>query len=59
MEKAKTHFEQIPIEIVKKIAEEVDTEKNIKSDNVTDESPSAKTEPYSVSTGMQCRNRAW
>jgi hypothetical protein len=59
MEKAKTHFEQIPVEIVKKIAHEVESEKKIKSDNVTVEIPSAKTEPYSASAGVQCRNRAW
>jgi hypothetical protein len=59
MEKAKTHFEQIPVEIVKKIADEVDTEKKIRSDNVAIETPDTKTEPYSASAGVQCRNRAW
>jgi hypothetical protein len=59
MEKAKTHFEQIPVEIVKKIADEVDTEKKIRSDNVAIETPATKTEPYSASAGVQCRNRAW
>ena len=59
MEKAKTHFEQIAVEIVKKIADEVDTEKKIRSDNVAIETPATKTEPYSASAGVQCRNRAW
>ncbi len=59
MGKAKTHFEQIPVEIVKKIADEVVTEKKIRSDNVTIDTPATKTEPYSASAGVQCRNRAW
>lgn len=59
MRKVKTHFEQIPIEIVKKIAEEEESdEKEIKSPNVVVETPATKTEPYSVSSFMYCRNRA-
>ena len=59
MRKVKTHFEQIPIEIVKKIAEEEESDqKEIKSPNVVVETPATKTEPYSVSSVMYCRNRA-
>ena len=59
MRKVKTHFEQIPIEIVKKIAEQEESEeKEIKSANVVVETPATKTEPYSVSSFMYCRNRA-
>ena len=59
MRKVKTHFEQIPIEIVKKIAEQEESDqKEIKSPNPLVERPTAKTEPYSVSSFMYCRNRA-
>jgi hypothetical protein len=59
MRKVKTHFEQIPIEIVKKIAEEEESdEKEIKTPNVVVETPATKTEPYSISRFVYCRNRA-
>jgi len=59
MRKIKTHFEQVPIEMVKKIAEEEETdEKEIKNPNVVVETPASKTEPYSVSRFVYCRNRA-
>jgi hypothetical protein len=59
MRKVKTHFEQIPIEIAKKIAEKEESdEREIKSPNVVVETPATKTEPYSVSSVMYCRNRA-
>jgi hypothetical protein len=59
MEKAKTHFEQIPVAIVKKIAEVPEKEEESGNGDVIVETPSAKTEPYSISAGVQCRNRAW
>jgi len=56
MRKATTHFEQIPIEIVKKIAEEEESdEKEIKSPNVVVETPATKTEPYSITSFMYCK----
>ena len=59
MRKVKTHFEQIPIEIVKKIAEQEESdEEEIKNPNVVVETPATKTEPYSISSFMHCRNRA-
>ena len=66
MSKVKTHFEQVPVELVKKIAvedreaereEELD-EKDTRSPNLVVETPATKTEPYSVSTFMNCRNPA-
>jgi hypothetical protein len=59
MEKAKTHFEQIPVAIVKKIAEVTEEKKESGTGDVVVETPAAKTEPYSISAGVQCRNRAW
>ena len=59
MEKAKTHFEQIPVAVVKKIAEVTEKKEESGNSNVVVETPSAKTEPYSVSASVQCRNRAW
>ena len=63
MRKAKTHFEQVPVELVKKIAEEIVEaeeldENEIDTPNLEVETPATKTEPYSVSTLMHCRNRA-
>jgi len=58
MRKVKTHFEQIPIEIAKKIAEEEEPdEKQIKSPNLVNETPATKTEPYSISRFVYCRNQ--
>jgi hypothetical protein len=58
MRKVKTHFEQIPIEIVKKIAEQEESDqKEIKSPTVVVETPATKTEPYSISSFVYCRNR--
>jgi hypothetical protein len=59
MQKAKTHFEQIPVAIVKRIAEVTQQKEESGNGNVVVETPSAKTEPYSVSAAVQCRNRAW
>jgi hypothetical protein len=62
MRKVKTHFEQIPIEIVKKIADEQKSDdsddKEIKGPNVVVETPATKTEPYSITSVIYCRNRA-
>ena len=59
MRKVKTHFEQVPVEVVKKIAEEEQEpdEKESTSPNVVVETPAMKTDPYSVGV-MNCRNRA-
>lgn len=59
MRKVKTHFEQIPVEMVKKITEEEEAdEREVKSPNVVVETPATKTEPYSVSSSMLCRKPA-
>jgi hypothetical protein len=58
MRKVKTHFEQIPIEIVKKIAEQEESDqKEIKNPTVVVETPATKTAPYSISSFVYCRNR--
>jgi hypothetical protein len=61
MRKVKTHFEQVPVEVVKKIAEEEQKpdpdEKESTSPNVVVETPAMKTDTYSVGV-MNCRNRA-
>jgi hypothetical protein len=58
MQKAKTHFEQIPVKAVKQIAEQEDSKITIKekrSGTVAVETPATKTEPYSMNIS---RNRA-
>lgn len=65
MRKVKTYFEQVPVELVKKIAvEEQEPEREQESDeqeprtpNLVVETPATKTEPYSVGIFMNCRNR--
>jgi hypothetical protein len=48
--RTKTHFEQIPVELVKKIADpEVPTKKIIRDDNLIVRTPVRKTQPYSIS----------
>lgn len=56
MLKAKTHFEQIPVEVVKKIVEQKESQDQ-EMDNIKVERPTAKTEPYGV--GHRFANRAW
>jgi len=52
MAKPKTHFEQVPVRVVKnKIAEGVikeDRAKEVEVDDVSHSTPAQKTEPYSV-----------
>jgi hypothetical protein len=49
MPKAKTHFEQIPLEEVKKLVQKNEPEvKRPNPGEVDVESPETKTEPYSV-----------
>jgi len=67
MARLKTHFEQIPVEIAKKIAEdeahrEADKKnaaqtKETRSDNVEFETVTMKTEPYSIRVTSPCRVR--
>ena len=52
MRKSKTYFEQIPVEVVKKIVEELPEKEEIGNDNVIVETPSRKAEPYFVGTHM-------
>lgn len=57
MRTAKTHFEQIPVELVKKIAEEGFSEvKEIRNDNVILKVPAKKTEPHASQAHSRCRN---
>ena len=68
MARLKTHFEQIPVEIAKKIAEEearreaarkdAALTKKTPSDNVEFEAISAKIEPYSIRVTSPCRMRS-
>jgi hypothetical protein len=67
MHKVKTHFEQVPVEVVKKrIAveqqqaerEQESDENETRSPNLVVETPATKTEPYSVSSSLFCRNPA-
>jgi hypothetical protein len=52
MAKSKTHFEQVPVEVLKnKIAEgliQEDQAKETRVDDVSHSTPAQKTEPYSV-----------
>jgi len=67
MARLKTHFEQIPVEIAKKIAEEearreaarkdAALTKETRSDNVEFEPISTKVEPYSIRVTSPCRVR--
>ncbi|HET7442659.1 MAG TPA: hypothetical protein VFJ47_15255 [Terriglobales bacterium] len=57
MAKSKTHFDQIPISAVKKIAEIAEKEAvgkhDIKNEDPIFEHPRRKMEPYSVRTNSQ------
>jgi glucose/arabinose dehydrogenase len=49
MTKGKTNFEQVPVEVVKKITEaDLPIKKKINNHIVTVENPAKKTEPYSI-----------
>ena len=57
MRRAKTHFEQIPVAVVKKIAEEGFPEvKEIRNDTVILKVPAKKTEPHARGKHSRCRN---
>lgn len=55
MRSARTYFEQIPVEAVKRIIERRPDKKDIESDEVIAETPAGKTEPYSVGIHLICR----
>jgi hypothetical protein len=57
MSKPRTHFEQIPLETVKKISEEQANKKKNSGAGVDVESATKKTEPYSVAVNASCRTR--
>jgi hypothetical protein len=58
MLRAKTHFEQIPVEVVKRIAEEAfPAVKEIRNNNVILKAPAKKTEPRPRGEYSRCRNR--
>ncbi|HEY7351324.1 MAG TPA: hypothetical protein VH596_01035 [Terriglobales bacterium] len=48
MKTAKTHFETIPVALVKKTANEEESSDGIGIERVTREMPTEKKEPYSV-----------
>lgn len=53
--KPRTHFEQVPVEVVKKIALEKDRRKKTNATaNVVVEPPARKTEPYSMPLSSLC-----
>ena len=57
MRRTKTHFEQIPVAVVKKIAEEGFPEvKEIRNDNVILKVPAKRTEPHARGEHSRCRN---
>jgi hypothetical protein len=56
MRNSKTYFEQIPVEVVKKIVEELPEKEDIGNDNEAVETPRIKAEPYFVGTHLHCRN---
>jgi hypothetical protein len=57
MRGAKTHFEQIPVEVVKKIAEEAFPEvKEIRNSDVVVKVPARKTKPHARGEHSRCRN---
>jgi hypothetical protein len=57
MRTAKTHFEQIPVEIVKKIAEEAFPEvTEMRNNHVILKPPAKKTEPHARGEHSRCRN---
>ena len=56
MRRAKTHFEQIPVAVVKKIAEEAFPEvKEVRNNNVVLKVPAKKTEPGATGEHSRCR----
>ena len=58
MRRAKTHFEQIPVEVVMKIAQEASPEvKEIRNNNVILNAPAQKTEPQTRGEHSRRRNR--
>ena len=57
MRKSKMHFEQIPVEVVKKIAEEESPErKAIENDGVIPRIAAKKTESHAERARSLCRN---
>jgi len=54
MPRAKTHFEQIPVELVKKIAQEESETQEVR-DNVILRIPVKTTEPHAGKVRWRCR----
>jgi hypothetical protein len=52
--KPRTYFEQVPVEIVKKIAEQDRKKKTNATANVIVDPPARKTEPYSMPLSSLC-----
>jgi hypothetical protein len=53
MRKRKTHFQQVPVDVVKKILKRQGVKIEVTTPNVVVETPATKTEPYSVATSLQ------
>ena len=57
MRRARTHFEQIPVEVVKKLVEEgFPQKKEIPNDSVIVKIPAKKAEPLTVGVRLRSRN---
>ena len=50
--KSETHFEQVPLEVVKKIASAEESKETAGTDNLIIERVPVKTEPYSMPSGL-------
>jgi hypothetical protein len=50
MRKRRTHFQQVPVELVKKILERQGVKIEVTTPNLVVENPATKTEPYSIVT---------
>ena len=56
--KARTHFEQVPLEVVKKITGGEESKETAETDNLTIERVPVKTEPYSMPSGSLAKPSA-
>lgn len=50
MRKRRTHFQQVPVELVKKILERQGVKIEVTTPNLVVENPATKIEPYSIVT---------
>ena len=57
MQSSKTHFEQIPVAVVKKIAEEVQEDGADESDSAVTSTPASKLKPHRLPSLRNNRKR--